>query len=160
MYISSGDRNSSLADQQKGLNWAAFKTTNDLRGMMLSFNQYTSPSDFFARFHHELRLTPEDKSPPSNFLALRFHLELSGKIFRVVNQYISMGHADTGTPYLVYDQQSVATLREAVGGLLGTKQETSAWQMGLPYHQVSCSISPISCSTSRSQCPGTAAPAN
>jgi hypothetical protein len=113
-------------ERQKGLNWAAFKTAADLREMIGYFDQCTSPSDFFKRFRDCLRLTPEDKSPPGNFMTLRVHLELSGKIFRVINQYVVLDQTNPDQPRLVYDSRPVSTLREAVGGLPGTKQEAIA----------------------------------
>lgn len=111
-------------ERQKGLDWAAFKTSDDLKKMVRCFDECASPSDFFTHFDRYLHLAPEDKSPPSNFIPLRVHLELSGKIFRVVNRYVSLDQATPKSPFLVYDQQPVATLREAVGGLLSTKHET------------------------------------
>lgn len=111
-------------ERQKGNNWVAFRTTDDLKEMVQYFDQCTSPSDFFSHFHNCLRLTPEDKSPPTNFIPLRVHLELSGKIFRVVNQYVSLDQtSSTTSPRVIYDGKPVVSLREAVGGLLGTKHE-------------------------------------
>ncbi len=119
-----GRPNFFVQERQKGLDWAAFKTSDDLKDMIRYFDQCASPSDFFTHFDHCLRLAPEDKSPPSNFIPLRVHLELSGKIFRVVNIYVALDQTDPNSPHLIYDQQPIASLREAVGGLLGTKHDT------------------------------------
>lgn len=110
-------------ERRKGLHWTHVRDTNDLKEMIQFFDECASPYHLFSRFHDSLRLTPEDKSPPSNFIPLRVHLELSGKIFRVMNQYVSLDRGDPNSPQLVYDQQPISTLRQAVGGALGAPHE-------------------------------------
>lgn len=125
-------------EQKKGLHWTHVRDTNDLKEMIRFFDACASPRDLFSRLHDPLRLTPEDKSPPSNFIPLRVHLELSGKIFRVMNQYVSLDRGDPNSPQLVYDQQPISTLRQAVGGLLGTPHEAACGKW--IFRIVKCSV--------------------
>lgn len=100
---------------QRGKRWSAFRTPDDLKQMFAFIDQCQRPEDFFEQFSDSLRLTSEDKSAPLNFISLGTHLELTGKVFRVL-RYWSKVNYDKGKPQIEYDSQKIGNVTEAAGG--------------------------------------------
>lgn len=98
-----------------GSSWAAFHTPELLRQMFEFIDTCRSPEEFLQKYDKWLRLTPEDKSVPVNFIPLRTHLELTGKIFRVLRFWSEVCWEDERLR-LRYDGESVGNVMEAAGG--------------------------------------------
>jgi len=67
--------------------WAAFTTRENLSEMFHFIDTCRSHEEFFRRYEIPLRRTPEDKSRPCNVISLYRHLELQGKIYRVLRNH-------------------------------------------------------------------------
>lgn len=100
---------------QQGKQWAAFRTPDGLKRMFAFIDQCGEPEEFLEEFGDNLQLTPEDKSAPLNFIPLRTHLELTGKVFRVL-RYWSKVIYDNGKPMIEYNGQKIGNVTEAAGG--------------------------------------------
>lgn len=94
--------------------WAAFRTPEALKQMFAFLDECQAPEEFFQRYADHLRLTPEDKSTPLNFVSLATHLDLTGKVFRVLN-YWSKLVTENGKPRLEYGGRKVTNVTEACG---------------------------------------------
>jgi hypothetical protein len=105
-----------------GKHWAAFRTPDELKIMFDFINQCRSPEVFLEKYRDNLSLTPEDKSSPLNFIPLGTHLDLMGKIFRVL-RYWSKLLDDNGKLGLEYDRQKVANVTEAAGSRVTEEAE-------------------------------------
>ena len=103
---------------QQGKHWAAFRTPDDLKRMFAIIDQCQDPEDFLDEFGDNLQLTPEDKSAPLNFISLRTHLELTGKVFRVLRYWSNVIH-EGGKPKIEYNGQKIGNVTEAAGGRAG-----------------------------------------
>jgi len=97
-----------------GKYWAAFRTSNDLKRMFAFIDQCQSPGEFFETYGENLQLTAEDKSAPWNIIPLGTHLNLTGKIFRVL-RYWSKLIQNEGKLRLEYDSKKVGGVTEAAG---------------------------------------------
>ena len=71
---------------KKGKHWAAFKTFNDLRTLFGEIQNCQSGGEFLNSYREHLLLTPEDKSIPRNVTTFYTHVELVGKIYRVLEK--------------------------------------------------------------------------
>lgn len=101
--------------KQKGRHWAAFQSQDELKDMLQFIDSCTGPQEFLDRYSNALLLTPEDKSTPLNFIPLRTHLDLTGKVFRVLRFYSRLVQKG-GQIYIEYDSQEISQIREAAGG--------------------------------------------
>lgn len=99
----------------QGRKWAAFQDRDELKDLFSFIDTCSGPQEFFARYSDHLLLTPEDKSTPLNFIPLRTHLDLTGKVFRVSRFHSRLIHKN-GKPYLKYDGQEISQVQEAAGG--------------------------------------------
>ncbi|MBK7387401.1 MAG: hypothetical protein IPI63_12105 [Methanothrix sp.] len=102
-------------EQMKGNHWAAFRTPNELKEMFNFIDDCESPEDFFTKYKISLSLTPEDKSVPRNIIPLRTHLDLTGKIFRVLLYWTQINN-ENGMLKLKYDNQEITSFPQAAGG--------------------------------------------
>ncbi len=110
----------------KGKKWAAFTTLEDLKEMFHFINECNSPEKFFEKYKENLRLTAEDKSVPINIVDLYTHLELTGKIYRVLKKH-SQTIEDNGTLYLKYLEDKIQTINEATGGRIDEPTKNGKW---------------------------------
>ncbi len=99
---------------QQGRYWAAFRTPDDLKRMFAFIDQCRKPEEFLGEFGDNLQLTPEDKSAPLNFISLRAHLELTGKVFRVLRRWSKVIH-EGDKPRIEYNGQKIGNVIEAAG---------------------------------------------
>jgi len=74
-------------EKNRGKYWAAFKSKEDLKKLFEIIDIVSSPEDFLSQYHKHLILTPEDKSKPRNITSLYTHIELVGKIYRVLKRH-------------------------------------------------------------------------
>lgn len=81
----------------KGRYWAAFRSENDLKKMFAIFDKINSPYEFLNEYRDHLLITPEDKSIPRNITSLFTHIELVGKIFRVLRRHSEIKTDINGT---------------------------------------------------------------
>lgn len=100
--------------KQKGGKWAAFRSPDELKAMFHFIDSCKEPQEFFERYGDPLLLTPEDKSAPLNFIPLRTHLDLTGKVFRVLRFHSRLVQKG-GKTYIEYDGQEISQLQEAAG---------------------------------------------
>lgn len=110
----------------EGKKWAAFNTLEDLKEMFYFINECNSPEKFFEKYEENLRLTAEDKSVPINIVDLYTHLELTGKIYRVLKKH-SQTIEDNGTLYLKYLEDKIQTLNKATGGRINEPTKKGEW---------------------------------
>jgi hypothetical protein len=101
--------------KEQGKTWVAFRTPGQIKEMFGFIDSCMEPQEFLDKYMDPLLLTPEDKSAPLNFIPLRTHLELTGKIFRVL-RYHSRVRSNGSSTYLEYDGQRVFQVQEAAGG--------------------------------------------
>ncbi len=97
-----------------GKRWAAFRTPDELKQMFDFIVRCQAPEEFFEKYGDHLSLTAEDKSAPWNIVPLKTHLELTGKVFRVL-RYWSKLVEDGGRPRLEYDNKRIGNVTEAAG---------------------------------------------
>lgn len=116
--------------KQGGKTWAAFRTQNELVALFNFIDTCRQPQEFLQNFSQHLLLTPEDKSVPLNFVPLRTHLDLTGKVFRVLRFYSSVGNG-----HITYDGQQISQVQEAAGGRWNESQR-GKWVFRL----VKCSV--------------------
>lgn len=103
-------------ERNNGKYWAAFTTEDEFRRMFELFDQIKSPDEFLSLYKENLLLTPEDKSIPRNITSLYTHVELVGKIFRVLKSHIKVKKDNNDTYILELDGKAVKTIKEAEGG--------------------------------------------
>jgi len=101
-------------EKSKGKYWAAFKSEDDLKKLFEIIDTVTSPEDFLSQFRKNLLLTPEDKSKPRNITSLCTHLELVGKIYRVLKKHCEIKRENELK--LKLNGGTVKTIKEAEGG--------------------------------------------
>ncbi|MGQ9847348.1 MAG: hypothetical protein ACUVQP_07595 [Bacteroidales bacterium] len=102
-------------EKNKGKYWAAFATYDDLKAMFEAFDKFSSPQEVLNAYQEHLILTPEDKSIPRNITSLYTHIELVGKIFRVLKKH-SRIKTNNNKTYLELGGNQVRSISEAEGG--------------------------------------------
>jgi hypothetical protein len=110
----------------RGKNWAAFSTLDELRKMFEFIENCSNPSEVFEQFADNLKLTPEDKSAPFNIVSLYTHLELTGKIYRVLKRHSEI-FEDNGRLYLKYLSNRIQSINEATGGRIDEPTQKGKW---------------------------------
>jgi len=96
--------------------WAAFRTVDDLKSLFWEIENCQSGEEFLSRYREHLLLTPEDKSIPRNITSLYTHLEMVGKIYRVLEKSTRIVTEPDGTMSVEYNRIKVKTIKEAEGG--------------------------------------------
>lgn len=102
-------------EKEKGKKWAAFTTRCELKEMFEFIDSCENYNEVFERFGDNLKLTPEDKSIPFNIVSLHTHLELTGKIYRILKRHSKLIEED-GKLYLEYLGNRIQAINEATGG--------------------------------------------
>ena len=102
--------------ESKGRHWAAFKTNNDLKILFSEIENCQSGDEFLNKYRDYLLLTPEDKSIPRNITSLYTHVELVGKIYRVLERNAKLITEPNGAIAVGYNGEKVKTIKEAEGG--------------------------------------------
>lgn len=118
-----------------GKKWAAFTTQDELKEMFDFIDNCNDHNEFFERYKDSLMLTPEDKSVPFDIVSLYTHLELTGKIYRILKKH-SQAIEDNGKLYLEYLSKRVQTINEATGGRIDEPNQKGKWVFRL----ISCNI--------------------
>jgi len=94
--------------------WAAFTDLSSLKAMFKYIDSCQNHQQFFEDFKENLINTPEDKKAPGNIVSLYTHLELSGKIFRILKRH-SRIDVQNQINVLVYNNQPIKSICEAMG---------------------------------------------
>lgn len=122
-------------EEKKGHRWAAFRTPDELKQMFKFIDECTNPTEVFERFKENLELTAEDKSVPFNVVDLFTHLELTGKIYRVLRSR-SRVITENNKVYLEYNGKKISEKQEASGGRLDEPKQQGKWIFRLLFCQV------------------------
>ncbi len=113
--------------------WAAVATQTELKNLLLFIDKCNSPEEFFGKYGENLRLTAEDKSAPFNIIDLLTHLELTGKIHRVLKRHSKF---DQQKNKLIYGGSEIQQINEATGGRIDKPDQKGKWI----YRLIFCSI--------------------
>jgi len=119
--------------KKRGKYWAAFTDIPSLKSMFKYIDSCKNYQNFFEDFKESLELTPEDKETPSNIVSLYTHLELAGKIFRVLKRHSQLLEAQKGQYVLVYNGQPIKTIREACGHPKDLHRDKGQWVFRLVF---------------------------
>ena len=104
------------SQKSRGKYWAAFKTIDDLKILFDEIENCRSREEFLNKYRDYLLLTPEDKSVPRNITSLYTHVELVGKIYRVLEKNARLITEPNGAIAIEYNGEKVKTIKEAEGG--------------------------------------------
>jgi len=113
-------------EKEDGKKWAAFSTPSEVKDMFDFIENCGNYSEVFERFGDNLKLTAEDKSVPFNIVSLYTHLELTGKIYRILKRH-SQVIEDNGRLYIEYLNEKVQTINEATGGRINKPTQRGKW---------------------------------
>ncbi len=102
--------------KKKGKHWAAFRTVDDLKILFSEIQNCQSGEELLEKYKEYLLLTPEDKSIPRNVTSLYTHIELVGKIYRILERNTRVITEPDGTTAVEYNGIKVKTIKEAEGG--------------------------------------------
>lgn len=109
-------------EKNSGKTWAAFSTSTELQAMFEFIDICENHEEFLEKFEENLVLTPEDKSVPFNIVTLLTHLELTGKIYRVLKKH-SYPIEENNRLYLAYHNERIQGVMEASGGRISKHPE-------------------------------------
>lgn len=115
---------------KNGKKWAAFRSDEDIKQIFDIIDTIKSPEEFLNRYREYLLLTPEDKSKPRDITSLFTHVELVGKIYRVLKKHCKIEEDQNGI-YLTLNGEKVRTIKQAEGGnrTIGNQNvEKGQWQ--------------------------------
>lgn len=93
-----------------------------------------SGEDFLNKYKEHSLLTPEDKNAPRNLTSLHTHLELAGKIYRVLKKTTEVVAEPDSSLSIKYNNEKVETIKEAEGGKRTTgtcEVDKGKWQAKL-----------------------------
>lgn len=110
------NKNYYSSQRSKGTFWAAFKTIDDLKILFNEIENCQSGEEFLNKYKEYLLLTPEDKSIPRNITSLYTHVELVGKIYRVLEKNTKLITEPDDTIAVECNGIKVKTIKEAEGG--------------------------------------------
>ncbi|MFW9997590.1 MAG: hypothetical protein ACFFD4_36455 [Candidatus Odinarchaeota archaeon] len=122
-------------EKKLGKHWAAARTADQLRELFAFINTCNDPERLFDKYREHLFLTPEDKSVPFNIVSLYTHLELTGKIYRILKRYSRVIKQDNGV-FLEYSGNTAFQKTEITGGRIDKPDSMGKWQFRL----VGCEI--------------------
>lgn len=124
-------------EEKSGKKWAAFTKSTELEEMFRFIDECKSHDVFFERFRENLLLTPEDKSAPFNIVSLFTHLELTGKVYRVLKRHSHLIEKN-GRLYLEYLNKPIGNVNEAAGERISKhKRQKGKWI----YRLIFCNVS-------------------
>lgn len=138
------NRNFYAAQVQQGKQWAAFQTPADVTRILAEIQNCLSSQEFLNKYSSYLLLTPEDKFIPRNVTSLFTHVELVGKIYRILKRTTHITTQPDGTiaikPDGEPDEKKVITIAQAEGSRITTEKapgkSSQTWQARL----VKCQI--------------------
>jgi len=119
---------------QTGKHWAAFRTIDDLKILYNEIKNCLSEDEFLSKYRENLLLTPEDKSVPRNITSLYTHVEIVGKIYRVLKKNTKLVMKSDGSISIEYFGKKVKKIKEAEGGKRTTGRmdiDKGKWQARL-----------------------------
>ncbi len=123
-------------EKERGHSWAAFRTPDELKQMFKFIDECKNSNEFFERFEKNLRLTAEDKSVPFNVVDLFTHLELTGKIYRVLKRHSKIV-SENNKFYLDYNGKRISEKNETSGGRINIEpKRRGKWIFRLVFCQV------------------------
>jgi len=108
--------------KQEGGYWSPYTDVQSFKEMFQYIDSCKSHQDFFRKYGEYLSLTPEDKTAPGNIVSLYTHLELVGKIYRVLRKHSSL-QKQNARYVLIYNNQAVRSVQEACGYIDFTKDQ-------------------------------------
>lgn len=114
------------SEQEKGNYWAAFRSRDEMKEMFNFIENCSGPEELFTKYKTNLTLTPEDKSVPRNTISLRSHLDLTGKIFRVLWYWTTVINVNNRIE-LEYDGQKISNVFQAAGERRINKSNRGKW---------------------------------
>ncbi|MEG8946756.1 hypothetical protein [Rosettibacter firmus] len=123
-------------EKVKAKKWAAFDTPSSLKNMFEFIENCGNSNEIFERFGNNLKLTPEDKSVPFNIVSLYTHLELTGKIYRILKRHSRIVEKN-GNLYLEYLGDQIQTIIEATGGKIDEPRQRGKWIYRLVFFYIS-----------------------
>ncbi len=103
-------------EKDKRKHWAAFRTVNDLKNLFDEIQNCQSGEEFLTKYKENLLLTPEDKNIPRDITSLHTHVELVGKIYRVLEKNTEVVKELDGTISVKYNRIRVKKINKAEGG--------------------------------------------
>lgn len=121
------NRNFYNLQKKKGNHWAAFRQISDLKTLFNEIQNCIPSNDFLTKYKHNLLLTPEDKYIPRNITSLFTHIELVGKIYRVLRRHSKMVYEQNGSVSIRHNKENAKSVREARGEREGSKIK-GKWQ--------------------------------
>lgn len=113
-------------EKEKGKNWAAFNTPSEFKDMFEFIDECKYYSEVFEQFGDNLKHTPEDKSVPFNIVSLYTHLELTGKIYRILKKHSQIVEENSRL-YLEYLSNTIEDINEATGGRIDEPSQKGKW---------------------------------
>lgn len=124
-------------EKNSGKTWAAFSTLTELQEMFEFIDVCENHEEFLEKFRENLMLTPEDKSVPLNIVTLFTHLELTGKIYRVLKKHSNLIE-ENNRLYLTYHNERIQGVMEAAGGRISRyPEQRGKWIYRLVFCRVS-----------------------
>lgn len=102
-------------EKSNGKYWAAFTTDDALEELFETVDNCLSPDEFLSKYRENLLLTPEDKSIPRNITSLYTHVELVGKIYRILKKHCKVKNDEKGT-FLELNEKPARNIKKAEGG--------------------------------------------
>ncbi|WP_421078524.1 hypothetical protein Mjas_04285 [Methanothermococcus sp. Ax23] len=99
--------------EKTGKYWAAFNNIDNLKKVFEEIDNCNSGKDFLNKYKENLLLTPEDKSILRNITSLYAHVELVGKIYRVLMKNTRFNIESDGSITIEYDEEKAKTINDA-----------------------------------------------
>ena len=96
-------------------NWAAFSSDQEFEKLFEIFEKIDSHEKFLEQYWENLLLTPEDKAIPRNITSLYTHLELVGKIYRVLKKHCKFV-MNSEELHIELNGKKAKSIKEAEGG--------------------------------------------
>lgn len=87
-----------------------FNSFESLKNLFEEVNNCTSSKDFLNKYNESLKLIPEDKSAPINITSLSTHLNLVGKIYRILEK-----NTEFGNDKIIYNDIEGQVIRDIEG---------------------------------------------
>jgi hypothetical protein len=120
--------------KKEGMYWSPFTDAQSLKTMFSYIDSCMSYQDFFNDYGKYLNHSPEDKTAPGNIVSLYTHLELVGKIYRVLKKHSLLQLQNTQN-LVIYDKQPIRSVQEACGHI-NSAQQQGKWVFRI----ISCNI--------------------
>ena len=120
-------------EMNAGKKWAVFDTPEKLKEMFRFIDKCSFSEEFLKTYEDNLLLTAEDKSAPFNITDLYTHLDLTGKIFRILKKH---SWFDQQKNKLIYCGNEINSINEATGGRIDQINQKGKWIYRLVFCQV------------------------